>query len=99
MTKTVKIKSRKTYLFDTPADIILETYEYCPAAQAVAIFTKAASIYNNGKAPELIIRIVVKHTDKTQAKIKLKGERNSIYSFINRLIAETILLDKFDIKI
>jgi hypothetical protein len=56
------------------------------------------AMFNDGLNPELAIALIVKYTDQEDAKIKLKGKKQSIVTFINRVFAETELLDNFDIK-
>ena len=99
MTKTIKIQSKRHFCHDTPRDIAFGTYAYCPASSAVTAFTKAAFMFNDGLDSNLTIRVVVKYTDAEQAKIKLKGKRDSINTCLNRLIAETKLLQNFDIRL
>lgn len=99
MTKTIKIQSKKEFLYDTPEHRVLGTYAYLPASSAVKVFTKAASMFNDGRNQNLMVSVIVKYTDDQQAKIKLKGERDSVHTFLNRLIAETELLEKFDIRL
>ena len=99
MTKTIKIQSKKEFLYDTPEHCIFGTYAYCPASSAVKVFTEAALMFNDGRNPSLTVGVIVKYTDAEQAKIKLKGKRDSVHAFLNRLITETELLAKFDIRL
>jgi len=99
MTKTIKIQSKRIFLYDTPEQILSSRYKYCPASSAVTVFTKAAFMFNDGINTELAVRIVVKYTDAERAKIKLSGKKDSVNIFINRVFAETELLDNFDIRL
>lgn len=99
MTKIVKIKSKKSYLYDTPEHIMLCTYAYKPASVAVQAFTTAVLQFNENVDQKLAIKIVPKWSDAEQATIKLIGKSKSIDTFINRLIAETCILQYFDIRL
>lgn len=98
MTKTITIQSKRNFLRGTHADIVLGRYTYCPASSAAKVFTKAVAIFNDGLDPELALEIIIKYTDQEDAKIKLKGKKQSIVTFVNRVFAETELLDNFDVK-
>lgn len=98
MTKTITIQSKRIFLYDTKEQIALGRYKYCPASSAVKVFTKAVTIFNDGLNPELALEITIKYTDQEDAEIKLKGKRQSIVTFVNRVFAETELLDNFDVK-
>ena len=99
MTKTIKIQSKREFLYDTPEHHIFGTYAYISASSAVKLFTEAALMFNDGRNQNLKVDVIVKYTDAEQAKIKLKGERDSVLTFLNRVIAETELFEKFDIRL
>lgn len=99
MTKIIKIKSKKEYLYDTPEHILLCTYSYKPASIAMKAFIAASLQFNDGQSQKFAIKAFPKCSDSEQAQIKLVGKRKSIDTFINRLIAETDILKYFDIKI
>lgn len=99
MTKTITIQSKRIFLYDTKEQIALGRYKYCPASSAVKVFTKAVAMFNDGLNPELTLALIVKYTDQEDAKIKLKGKKQSIVTFVNRVFAETELLDNFDIRL
>lgn len=96
MTKTIKIKSKRIFLYDSAADIWNERYKYVPASNAVKVITAAALEFNTKMSD--IIQVITKATDDEKAKVKLIGDGESINIFLNRLFAETKLLDHFDIK-
>lgn len=96
--KTFKIKSKYTPVIERPEDVILGTYKYTPASIAVKLITEAALEFNNGSAPELFIKVIIKYTEAEKAKIKISGKHASVERFINMLIAQTDLLKHFDIK-
>ena len=98
MTKTITIQSKRIFLYDTKEQIAFGRYKYCPASSAVKVFTKAVAMFNDGLDQELALEIVIKYTDQEDAKIKLKGKKQSIITFVNRVFAETELLDNFDVK-
>lgn len=98
MTKTIKIQSKRIFLHDTTEQIVLGRYKYCPASSAVKVFTQAVAIFNHDLDPEFALGVIIKYTDQEDAKIKLKGKRQSITTFVNRVFAETDLLDHFDIR-
>ncbi len=99
MTKTIKIQSKREFLYDTPEHHIFGTYAYLSVSSAVKLFTEAAFMFNDGRNQHLMVDVIVKYTDAEQAKIKLKGERDSVRTFLNRVIAETELFEKFDIRL
>lgn len=98
MTKTIIITSKKNYLNDTIDNIMLGAYEYIPASYAVTGCISAVIQFNSGRDSKQIVNLVVKEVDREFADIKIKGKKDSIYSFLNRVIAETDILEKFNIK-
>lgn len=96
--KTFKIKSKRRTVCEKPEDVILGTYKYAPASIAVKSITEEALEFNNGLAPELFIKVIIKYTEAEKAKIKISGKHASVERFINMLIAQTDLLEHFDIK-
>lgn len=98
MTKTIVITSKKNYLHDTLENIALGTYEYIPASYAVTGFTSAVIQFNSGCDSKQTVNLVVKEVDREFADIRIKGKKDSIYLFLNRVIAETDILEKFNIK-
>lgn len=98
MTKTIIITSKKNYLNDTYSNIILGAYEYIPVSYAVTGFTSAVIQFNNGRDSKQTVNLVVKEVDREFADIRLKGKKDSIYSFLNQVVAETDVLEKFNIK-
>jgi hypothetical protein len=99
MTKTIKIKSKREFLSRTPEEIIFGAYKFSPASNAATVFAKAANMYNDSHASDFAVKVIIKHTDEMQAKIKISGAKDSVLDFINRVITETDLLKHFDIKI
>lgn len=98
MTKTIQIQSKRNFLYDTAEQIVFGRYTYCPASFAVQVFMKAVAMFNDGLNPELTLVLIIKYTKQENAKIKLKGKKQSIVAFINSVFAETELLDNFDVK-
>jgi hypothetical protein len=96
MTKTIKIKSKRKFLYDTLEDILFDRYKYLPASKAVKVITAAVLEFNAEKSDILIV--ATKATDDEKAKVKLTGNKRSIDNFLNRLFVETELLEHFDIK-
>ena len=96
MTKTIKITSKREFLYNNFDDIWSERYKYVPASMAVKGITAAVIEFNTEMST--IINISIKATKSEKAKVKLTGDRESIDIFLNRLFAETVLLDPFDIK-
>lgn len=97
MTKTVKIISRREFLYDKPEEILSGRYRYLPASKAVKVITAAAIEFNAQNSTEAI-DVNTKATEDEKARVKLKGKKQTIDRFLNRLFAETELLDHFDIK-
>ncbi len=96
MTKTIKIKSKREFLYDNADDVWFDRYKYLPASNAVKVITAAALEFNTEMSA--IIKVITKATDDEKAKVKLTGDRESINIFLNRLFADTKLLDHFNIK-
>ena len=97
-TKTFKIKSKCIPVSKRPEDVIFGTYKYTPASLAVKLIADAALEFNNGSTPELFVKVIIRYTEAEKAKIKISGKRDSVERFINMLIAQTDLLEHFDIK-
>jgi hypothetical protein len=96
--KVFKIESKRKRLYEDDVDIMFSRYKYIPASLAVKLITDAALEFNNGSAPELFVKVIIKYTEAEKAKIKISGKHDSVERFINMLIAQTDLLEHFDIK-
>jgi hypothetical protein len=68
-----------------------------PASNAVKVITAAALEFNTEKSAT--IKVITKATEDEKAKVKLTGDIGSIDIFLNRLFAETELLNYFNIRI
>ena len=97
MTKTVEIISKREFLYNTPEEILCGRYQYLPASKAVKVITTAALQFNTQSSTETV-NVSTKATEDEKAKVKLKGKKQTIENFLNRLLAETELLYHFDIK-
>ena len=98
MKKTIIITSKKNYLNDSYKNIVLGTYEYIPASNAVKGFTRAVVQFNDGRDLKQTVNLIVKEVDREFANIRLEGKKDSIYSFLNKIIADTDVLEKFNIE-
>jgi hypothetical protein len=97
MTRTVKITSKREFLYNTPEEVVRGRYQYLPASKAVKVITAAALEFNAQNSTETV-NVSTKATEDEKAKVKLKGKKQAIEHFLNRLLAETELLYHFDIK-
>jgi len=97
MTKTIKITSKREFLYNKPVEILNGRYQYLPASRAVKVITAAALEFNAQNSTSAV-DVSTKATEDEKAKVKLKGKKQIIEHFLNRLFAETELLYHFDIK-
>ena len=98
MTKTITMKSKREFLHDTNRDILIGRYKCVPASSGVSVFTKAVAMFNDGIDEKDHIVLTIKYAEQELAKVKLKGRKDAINTFINRLIVETDIMEYFDMK-
>lgn len=74
--KTFKIESKCTPVRKRPEDVILGVYKYTPASLAVKLIADAALEFNNGSAPELLLKLLL--DIQKQKKLRLRLAANVI---------------------